>query len=134
MTTLTPQEVLQAIIDGRNLEFRHLGFEEWTRLNPLDNPLSLESIFKDGVLFRLAQEMITIGDVSFPKPITESLDYDETYYVSDLTDPRMYWEFAWSNSSQDYTYLSLGLIHLTKENAIAHAKALIKLSGGNIDE
>lgn len=134
MTVLTPQETLQAIIDGKDLEFKHSGFKEWTRLNPLDNPLSLESIFKGGVSFRLAQEMITIGDVSFPKPESEPLSKNTKYYLPHLLKPNAPHDTVWDNVELDYKYLAQGLIHLNQENAIAHAKALIKLSGGNVDE
>lgn len=133
---LTPNETLKAIIDGRNLEFRHLSFKEWTRLNPLDNPLGLESIFKGDVLFRLAREVITVNGVSFPKPESEPLPYNTEYWVAEPS--KNYYTTLGSNRWCDYRldrqYLRRGLIHLNRENAIAHAKALIKLSGGNVDE
>ena len=86
--------------------------------------------------FRLAQEMITIGDVSFPKPESEPPELGTEYWIAEPS----YGYYAttipifWSDDSQDRIYLKRGLVHLTRENAIAHAKALIKLSGGNVDE
>lgn len=133
---LTPNETLKAIIDGRNLEFRHLSFREWTRLNPLDNPLGLESIFKGDVLFRLAQEMITIGGVSFPKPQSKPLEFDTEYWVADINNQyyAAHTPNRWVDDFIDKRHLRRGLIHLSREAAIAHAKALIKLSGGKVDE
>lgn len=136
MKLLTPNEVLQALQDGKDLEFKHSGFKEWTRLNPLDNPLSLESIFKGGVSFRLAQEMITIGDASFPKPETIKPELNTRYWVADPISENFTraYRMEWVDDSYDNRVLSRGLLHLSEENAIAHAKALIKLSGGNVNE
>lgn len=136
MKLLTPNEVLQALQDGRNLEFKHLGFKEWAKLNPLDNPLSLESIFKGGVSFRLAPAMDTIGNVSFPKPETTKPTSGTRYWIADPVSENFTraYRMEWVDDSYDNRVLSRGLLHLSEENAIAHAKALIKLSGGNVDE
>ena len=129
---LTPQEALRAIIDGKKVECLLEGLEKWDSI----------LLFTTGVLvnprnkFRLSQEMITIGGVSFPKPESEPLEINTEYWVAEAS----YGYYAtanptlWVDDSQDRLYLKRGLVHLSKENAISHAKALIKLSGGTIDE
>ena len=132
MKELTPQEALQAIIDGKKVECLLDGSEKW------DNTL----LFTAGVLanprnkFRLFHEMITIDGVSFPKPESKPPESGTEYWITELS----YEYYAtsnpviWVDDSQDRLYLKRGLVHLSKENAIAHAKALIKLSEGTIDE
>ena len=129
---LTPQEALRAIIDGKKVECLLEGLENWDSI----------LLFTTGVLvnprnkFRLSQEMITIGDVSFPKPESEPPELDSEYWIAELS----YGYYAtvssilWADDSQDRHYLKVGCVHLTRENAIAHSKALVKLSGGNVDE
>lgn len=85
--------------------------------------------------FRLKQEIITIGDVSFPKPETIPLEMNTTYWVADPISSNLTAQSPskWENDIQDNRFLSRGFIHLSQENAIAHAKALIKLSGCNYE-
>lgn len=127
---LTSTEVVQAIQDGKKVEYRHPHLD-WTILKPTRFKLSklLESEYQ----FRLAQEMVSIGDVSFIKPASEPLKYAEQYWVADPTDADYTTSFLWIGDNFDKLALSRGLVHRSRENAIAHAKALIKLSGGQIE-
>lgn len=136
MTILTPQEALQAIADGKKLEYKWHTDDEWYMFYPLINGVFLENIMKGKSVFRLAQEMITIGDVSFPKPESNPLKNGTEYWVADPTSQYCTTQGAncWGNDDLDKNYFRRNLVHLSKENAIAHAKALIKLSGGNVDE
>lgn len=138
MRILTPQEVLQAISDGKKLEYK-AGDKDgygWRIFNPLYNGVSIEAIFEGIFIFRIAQEMITVGDVSFPKPESEPLEVGTAYWVTNPTYP--YYSsittFLWGSGSKDKQHLQRGLIHLTRDAAIQHGKALIKLSGGTVDE
>ena len=129
---LTPQEALQAIIDGKKVECLLDGLENWNSILLF----TTEVLANPHNKFRLAQEMITIGDVSFPKPESEPPELGTEYWIAEAS----YEYYAttipilWGDDSQDRIYLKRGFVHLTRENAIAHAKALIKLSGGNVDE
>lgn len=134
MTILAPQEVLQAIIDGKGLECRWYASTEWKVFIPTEHPISTVHIFNGTFQFRLAQEMITVGNGSFPQPESEPLSKNTKYYLPHLLKPNAPHDTVWDNVELDYKYLAQGLIHLNQENAIAHAKALIKLSGGNVDE
>lgn len=134
MTTLTPQEVLQAIADGKKLEYKWHTDDMWQEFDPLSNGIYLEHVMKGKNVFRLAQEMITIGDVSFPKPETKAPKEDQYYFIPDPTIMKLHFRSRWDNDKCDERRLKLGFVHLTEENAIAHAKALIILSGGNADE
>lgn len=132
---MTPQEALQAIIDGKKLERRWYE-RKWVDFDPLDNEVDIESILKGYCTFRLAQEqeMITIGGVSFPKPETKTPKEDQYYFMPDPTATKLYFRSRWDNDECDVQRLERGFVHLSEENAIAHAKALIVLSGGSVDE
>lgn len=133
---LTPQEALQAIADGKKLECKWFDESKWITFNPLQITTSIRSIFKRHCVFRLAQEMITIGDASFPKPETIKPELNTRYWVADPISENFTraYRMEWVDDSYDNRVLSRGLLHLSEENAIAHAKALIKLSGGNVNE
>lgn len=52
--------------------------------------------------------------------------------MPDPTIDRLCFWSEWDNVKLDEQRLERGVVHLTEENAIAHAKALIKLSGGKL--
>ena len=132
MKELTPQEALQAIIDGKKVECLLDGSDSWDSLLLLTARVLVNPHNK----FRLAQEMVTIGDVSFPKPESDPLELGTKYWIAGLSyeyySPPI--PIIWEDDSQDRIMLKRGLVHLSRENANAHGKALIKLSGGNVDE
>ncbi|PQQ23694.1 hypothetical protein [Photorhabdus hindustanensis] len=77
--------------------------------------------------YRRKPEMITVGKVSFPKPVDYKLKYNDEYFVVDLSVIR---NLIWKNDNMDTYYLKLGVIHLTKEAAQQHFDALIKINKG----
>lgn len=135
MKLLTPQEVIQALLDGKKVEIRgaiNLQNSGWKPLN--EHEIHIRVLTTGLFIFRLAKEMITINGVSFPKPACEPLEIGQEYFVCDIVSKGFYDIFEWENCKLDQDFLKYGMIHLTKEDAIAHAKALIKLSGGKVDE
>ena len=126
---LTPQEVLQALIDGQEVEY-HNCIGGWRNL--LLNTSCISLLTNKSVQFRLAQETITVGDVSFPKPYQGQMEQHQIYYYAIMDFTSLFDSKVWENDTADLSLMKKGLVHLTKENAIAHAKALIKLSGGEI--
>lgn len=130
---LTPQEVLQALIDGQDIEFIEQDSDEWYEFNKY---FGIKYLYEESLSFRLMpkkQEMITIGDVSFPKPYQGEMEYNEVYHVPRIDYKSLYNSTRWDGGAEDRMMMSRGLLHLTKENAIAHAKALIRLSGGCVE-
>lgn len=84
MKLLTPTEVIESIKDGKQVEYTYGNEKEWCEFKPFD--FTIENLLDEYYSFRLAQEMITIGDVSFPKPETEPLAQGITYYTPDIDD------------------------------------------------
>ena len=126
MKLLTLAEVVQAIQDGKKVEYRYPN-DTWRELK-WEN-VSLGKLLNSDLQFRLAQEMVVVGDVSFPKAESEPLKDDDEYWVADPTCIYYTLSGRWSGDKWDKWALRRGLLHNSKENAVAHAKALIKLSG-----
>lgn len=136
MKELTPKEVFEAIADGKKLECRHKGNDGWFEFVPLYTGVTIENIFRKDYVFRPYQEMVSIGDISLPKGVSDPLEPGTEYWIAEPTyeyystsNPHL-----WFDDSQDNLYLKRGLVHLNRENAIEHSKALIKLSGGIVDD
>ena len=129
---LKPTEVVQAIQDGEKVEFRYPNNDTWHELKICKN-LSLSKLLNSAWQFRIARDMVTVGGVSFPKPELEPLKDDDEYWVADPTCIYYALSSRWAGDKLDKWALSRGVLHLSRENAIAHAKALIKLSGGEIE-
>lgn len=129
MKSLTPQEAVQAFLDGLPVQLKRKTNKDWHTINSNNK---LEIFFNDEYEFRIYHEMVTIGGISFPKPICKAPKDGVYVYITQAGCDRYCDHYKW-NSDQGFLYIFLkrGLLHLTKENAVAHAKALIQLSGGN---
>ncbi|OWO82359.1 hypothetical protein B5C26_10155 [Photorhabdus luminescens] len=76
--------------------------------------------------YRRKQELITVGKVSFPKPVDYELKAGQEYWIAGQ---HISQEF-WGGYNSEKEKLEYGIIHLTKEAAKQHAEALIKISRG----
>lgn len=135
MKELTPAELVQAIQDGKKVEFRMMSSDTWFELKEWKS-VKLGELLNSVWQYRLVQEMVTVGDVSFPKPVSEPLEVATEYWVAHPVYSVYTASCAcrWSDDFYDNLYLKRGLIHLSKENAVAHAKAIIQLIGGTVDD
>ncbi len=99
----------------------------WTYLAPYDDLILTE--------FRIKPKTIMIGDIEVPEPLREAPEEGTTYYVPQFNSERMYpYTFRYRNDDFDKEVLKIGFMHLTKEAAEQHAKALIKVSGGKVED
>ncbi|WP_387690973.1 hypothetical protein [Photorhabdus sp. RM71S] len=81
--------------------------------------------------YRRKPEMITVGKVSFPKPVDYELNNGDEYYsVIESMSRNEFGQLAWFGDDIDNLYLNNGCIHLTEEAAKQHAEALIKINNG----
>ena len=132
MKELTPQETFQAIADDKALEYKRCDSDKWERFNVLENSVFIITVLNGRFVFRLAQEMVTIGEVNFPKPVSEPLAPGTEYWTvqPSYSVYTTLYPSHWSDDLCDKMFLERGFIHLSKGNAVAHTRALIKLSGG----
>lgn len=80
--------------------------------------------------YRRKPRTIVIGGMEVPTPETREPKNGTVYYQTNPQSEDLYSEFEWVRDRFDLTVLQTGMLHLSKENAIIHAKALIKISGG----
>lgn len=78
-------------------------------------------------------EFIKIGNENIQKPLMEYPPIGTYYYVADIKNGDMAECFTWQGCGFDMRCLQHGLVHLTREAALAHGEALIKVSGGTCE-
>ena len=78
--------------------------------------------------YRRKPKTININGFEVPEPVREPLELATSYYTPDLSAPEGYRIYTWSDINLDWKELNLGLIHLTKEAAILHSKALLSFT------
>lgn len=91
------------------------------------NGMSWESKYS----FRKKQNVIIIGDIQVPVPETVEPEYGTRYYypaVYNFSHENQYSSTIWDHNEFDEVMLMRGFVHLTKEAAIAHTKAIIALT------
>lgn len=121
VTQLTSFEVsgksrkqLACVVDGILLVYSKDG-----RLSP-----SIDSQFD---LF-MKPETRVINGFEVPAPVKTPLQDFDYYYVPSIQDDRFYFRYVWTGSSVSKNCLERGLVFLTKEDAIANAKAMLGIN------
>ncbi len=67
---------------------------------------------------------IVVNGVNVPEPVRGELEDGQEFWLADVGDPAR--RFRWyASSEQTVRWLSLGLIHLTREAAQAHIDAML---------
>ncbi|MBD2791726.1 hypothetical protein [Xenorhabdus szentirmaii] len=104
-----------------HFQFKLQGDIEW------HNP-SAGLAFRDDNEYRLKPHTIKIGNYDVPEPVRKPLKRAQKYFV--VATSRFFPAEAgiWDGAKIHMIYLERGLIHLTREAAELHAKALISLT------
>ena len=125
MTTPHPhKDILIAIANGlpvTEVEVKHSTWNHWYNFE--DYPYD---IFKYPCSFevRIKQKTVMFNGFDLPEPVKETPNEGQVLYVPRPESPDNYVKFNWFNSEYDQLALKKGLIHATKENAIAWANAM----------
>ena len=130
MSILTGKEALIALANGQEVEFLKPSFGEWELIHGL--PINV--VLEDSFSFRLKPQIIRINGFECPAPVTcESLPADTKFWIADPSrhDGEFCRYLVWDGQPCDIQHLKRGLVHLSKENADTHAKAIILASGGH---
>ena len=129
---LTGKEALIALAEGKTIENWN-GSIWWD----VEGTWQLDVFLKTDRKFRLKPHTITINgvDIEAPEknddPDLELLEHDQDYWLVDLTNyPDFVIPHKWKGDPPEYVWADRGLIHLSKDAALLHAKALILASGG----
>lgn len=104
-------------------EFRCDEHEKWAVLT--GNPA-----WDDDTKYLRKPRTIRIGEIEIPEPVREPLQNGEKYFVPaiDYDGHDNINSFEWDGDSADTRLLNQGMVHLTGEAALAHAKALLALT------
>lgn len=131
----TWKEVVEAIIAGEKLEYYLEASKVWVNCQYLPNISINELSSQPPNRYRAKPRTILIGDMEVPEPVRDvsELEMREGYYLPDLHRARLYDVSSWDGDDLDLQLLKHGLVHKTKEAALLHAKALIKISGGSYE-
>ena len=83
----------------------------------------------EGTKYRRKPRTIRIGEIEVTEPVRDPLQNGENYFVPaiDCGDGCTH-RFSWDDDSTDKRLLKQGMVHLTNEAALAHAKALLALT------
>ncbi|MGL5225803.1 MAG: hypothetical protein ACRC8Q_10865 [Aeromonas sp.] len=80
-----------------------------------------------GTGYRIKPKTIKINGFEVPEPVREPLNIGDSFYVANiLTDGKC--RLKWEGHEWDMEWLENGLIHLTKDAANTHAKALLSFT------
>ncbi|MDC9582772.1 hypothetical protein PSI15_14560 [Xenorhabdus sp. PR6a] len=79
--------------------------------------------------YKFREKVIIIGNIDVPEPEREQLGHGKVYYYPILGFDSLLYECSeWYGLPYDEIRLKRGLIHLDRESAELHAKALIALT------
>ena len=90
--------------------------------------------WNDHFEYRRKPKTITVNGIEVPEPIREAPKVGEKFFFVDLSVSTLTTHFSWENDAFDRDWLNKGLLHFTKEAAIAHAKAMLAPSQRNQSE
>ncbi|MDE1479347.1 hypothetical protein KKJ01_14180 [Xenorhabdus bovienii] len=94
--------------------------------------LAGEFYFDPDKEYRLKPRTIRIGNIDVPEPVREELKHGTVYYYPNLYNMcRLRSDNFYMGTDFDKSMLQRGLIHLDRESAEIHAKALIALTANN---
>ena len=82
--------------------------------------------------YRRKPRTIRIGERDVPAPMMTAPDIDAHYYIPSIKTLPYYEYRYWFGSEDDILCFKNGICHITKKAAIAHAEALILVSGGTL--
>lgn len=82
--------------------------------------------------WRIKPRTIMIGDMEVPQPMVEPPDNGTKVYYPNCLVEELFGGCTYRGSVPQIRDLRRGMCHSTKEAAIAHAKALIAISGGTV--
>ena len=127
MTPHPHKDILIAIANGLKtdeLEVKHYQWQEWQNGSDYSSWMNPTAGCKWQV--RLIPKTMLFNSQQLPMPMETAPDEGTTVYVTDPAsgDQDACW-MVWSNTSYQVILLDKGLIHSTKEAAIAWANAMI---------
>lgn len=126
-TSIINHKWLKQHLNGELIEYRRTDLttprsKVWKLV---ENYLSIDMFDAKNVEFRVQPKMTIVNRYSINSPIIDKPDCGTTYFVADPVDDELFLSSIWDDDAYDNLLFDRGLCHLSRENAIAHAKAMI---------
>lgn len=125
--TMTRKEVLLALANETATE-HDIELTWGTKVVWFTLEQSPEYLFGDGAEFRRKPKTIKVNGVDVPEPLKEMPAYGTQYFTPYLFDEDLYCALTSCNDVYDKRAFERGLMHLSRENAIAHSKAILGIT------
>jgi hypothetical protein len=127
---MNSREMLERLLEGRTLIMGTCEFSICKDTGTLINAYAFGEALCAEDSVKLKPKTININGFEVPEPCRKALEVEATYYYFN---PYTYYDnyiddCVWENDKIDSKMLSAGLLHLTKEAAEIHAKALISFT------
>lgn len=131
---LSFDDAITAIFAGKIVEVKRCDLSTHPAWVPISGVTTINQLNQlKNNRFRQVTPTINIGGHSVPKPLTAPPEDGTEIYIVTILNELFYFYFQWDGESCAHQrWLKLGMVHSTKEAAIAHAKALIAISGGEV--
>ena len=81
----------------------------------------------------MLEQTSTLNGFSYPSPFTELPLVGSTVWVTDISSSAFCFDIEWTGEEYDIDIFNRGIVHLTQENAVAHAQAIILACGGTFE-
>lgn len=91
----------------------------------LSNRPNWEDVVDHHDWFKLAPRTHEVSGFTVPAPEVEALALDDVYFIGEPSSVDWHTEYTWYKDNSDKRFLERGLVHLTKEAAVANAKAML---------
>lgn len=106
-------------------EYKYGGAAHWCELGGMPR-------WHTYLQYRHKPRFVTIGDRTVPAPVKQALRENERYFCPFVTNINMFYESTWESHKIDIFRLDIGVIHLSKANAIMHTEALIAFTDNRV--
>lgn len=115
---------LKAYADGQEIEGNHKN-DGWYLVPSV---FMLSAFTCKDYEFRIKPKTILINGIEVPEPVREPMEDRQEYWFVTITNNDFCFRSAWKYRPEDHYRLKIGLIHLTREAAETHARALLSFT------
>lgn len=88
-----------------------------------------DSVESPNDLFMLEQTN-NLNGFSYPSALTEPPSFGTIVYITDISYSDFCFDTEWADGEYEVDMLNRGIVHLTQDNAVEHAQAIILACGG----
>lgn len=121
LMALYAQDAMETDRPWEMWEARRDGFSQWVQHQ--GNPL-----WHEDCEYRRKPRTININGFEVPEPVRSVIGFGDEYWIPDVSFSDLVLEHCWRCGHQDYMWLKRGLVHLTREAAESHARALLSFT------